>query len=87
MVKYFIDVVINKEKLSDGSPIFVAHCSRLGIASQGHDMDEVIKNIKEAVEIYLEEQPDRYDELVVETPPVFSMIEVSRGAQAASSVG
>ncbi|MEK6951707.1 MAG: type II toxin-antitoxin system HicB family antitoxin [Nanoarchaeota archaeon] len=61
--KYFLDIVINKEKLSDGSQIFVAHCTTLGIASQGENTDEAIKNIKEAVELYLEEQPEEYKEL------------------------
>ena len=51
--KYFVDVVINKEKLSDGSPVYVAHCSTLGIASQGKDVDEAIENIKEAIELAL----------------------------------
>ena len=62
--KYFMDVVINKEKLSDGSPIFVADCLSLGIASQGVDLDEAMKNIKEAIELYLEEQPEKYKELI-----------------------
>ncbi|HIH43306.1 TPA: type II toxin-antitoxin system HicB family antitoxin, partial [Candidatus Woesearchaeota archaeon] len=48
--KYFMDVVINKEKLSGGSPVFVAHCISLGIASQGKDTDEAMDNIKEAIE-------------------------------------
>ena len=52
--KYFMDVVINKEKLSGGSPVFVAHCISLGIASQGKDTDEAMDNIKEAIELYLE---------------------------------
>lgn len=61
--KYFIDIVINKEKLSDESPVFVAHCPSLGIASQGFDVDGAMKNIKEAVELYLEEQPDKYEDV------------------------
>ena len=85
--KYFIDVVINKEKLSDGSKIFVAHCPSLGIASQGKDMDEVMENIKEAAELYLEEQPEKYKELLSDELPLFSIIEVTRDAKATSSVG
>ena len=49
--KYFTDIVLNKEKLSDGSPIFVAHCTSLGISSQGKDMEEALANIKEAIEL------------------------------------
>ncbi len=34
---------------------FVAHCLNTGVASQGDSYDEAIKNIKEAVELYLED--------------------------------
>ena len=60
MAKKYLDIVINKEKLSDGSPIFVVHCPSLGITSQGKDSDEAIKNIREAIELYLDEQPEKY---------------------------
>ena len=59
--KYFMDVVINKEKLSDGSSVFVAHCTTLGIASQGKNSDEALSSIKEAIGLYLEEQPQKYN--------------------------
>ena len=85
--KYFVDVVVNKEKLSTGEPVYVAHCTALGIASQGKDTEEAIKNIKEAVELYLEEQPEKYDELGLQGHPVFSVIEVTKGAKASSVVG
>lgn len=85
--KYFVDIVINKEKLSDGNPIFVAHCPSLGIASQGKNTDEAMKNIKEAIELYLEEQPKKYDELTSEDLPLFSVVEVTRSTKAASIVG
>jgi len=84
--KYFVDVVINKEKLSDGSLVFVAHCPSLGIASQGESIDKAMENIKEAVELYLEEQPEEYEELSSDKPPLFSVIEVTRSAKAASIV-
>jgi len=74
--KYFLDIVINKEKLSNGEPVYVAHCTTLGIASQGKDTEESIKNIKEAINLYLEELPDKYDELGLQEPPMFSIIEV-----------
>ena len=78
--KYFMDIVINKEKLSDGSPVFVAHCRSLGIASQGKDMDEAMKNIKEAIELYLGEQPEKYEDLLSNEPPLFSFVEVTKNA-------
>mgnify|MGYP001612574295 CR=1 FL=1 len=84
--KYFLDIVINKEKLSDSSRIYVANCPSLGVTSQGKNLDEAFKNIKEAVELYLEEQPERYDELLSEESPLFSVIEVTRNSKATSSV-
>ncbi len=83
-----MDVVIKKEKLSDGSDIFVAHCNSLGIASQGVSIDEAINNIKEAAELYLEEQPEKYQELEVSfSLPSFSIIEVTKHAKAANIIG
>mgnify|MGYP001582358976 CR=1 FL=1 len=83
---YFMDVVINKERLSDDTPVFVAHCTSLGIASQGSDMDEAMRNIKEAIELYLEELPEKYHEITSNEPPLFSIIEVTRSAKIASSL-
>jgi predicted RNase H-like HicB family nuclease len=34
---------------------FVAHCLNTGVASQGDTYAEAVKNIKEAVELYLED--------------------------------
>ncbi len=84
--KYFVDIVINKEKLSTGEPVYVAHCTTLGIASQGKDTEEAMKNIKEAINLYLEEQPEKYEELRLEQPPMFSVIEVTKNAKAAGVV-
>ena len=39
--------------------LFVAECSELGTVSQGTTMEEALKNLKEATELYLEEFPDR----------------------------
>ncbi len=85
--KYFMDVVINKERLSTGEPVFVAHCTTLGIASQGKDMDEAIKNIREAIILYLKEQPEKYEELGLTEPPMFSIIEVTKDAKVTNIVG
>jgi len=84
--KYFMDIVINKEKLSDGNSVFVAHCPSLGIASQGKNTDESMKNIKEAIELYLEEQPEKYQDLVTDEIPLFSIIEVTKNAKITSSI-
>jgi predicted RNase H-like HicB family nuclease len=36
---------------------FVALCPETGTVSQGNNIDEAIKNLKEATELYLEEFP------------------------------
>ncbi|KHO55038.1 MAG: hypothetical protein QT10_C0007G0024 [archaeon GW2011_AR19] len=86
---YFLDIVINKEKLSDGKDIFVALCPSLDVASQGESVEEAIKNIKEAVELYLEEMPEAYEELEFTRSemPTFSIIEVKRDGKVTNIVG
>ena len=53
--KHYLDIVIVKEKFSDGSPAYVAHCTSLGITSQGASSEEAKTNITEAISLYLEE--------------------------------
>jgi predicted RNase H-like HicB family nuclease len=36
---------------------FVAYCLELGVVSQGKTIEEARKNLREAVELYLEDQP------------------------------
>jgi len=36
---------------------YVARCVELGVVSQGKTIEEAQKNLKEAVELYLEDQP------------------------------
>ncbi len=86
--KYFLDIVINKEQLSDGSDIYVAQCPSLGIASQGSTVDEAMKMIREAAELYLEETPEAYKDLDSNRNlPTFSIIEVKKNAKIANLVG
>ncbi len=87
--KYILDIVVNKEKLSNGSNVFVAHCSSLGVSSQGSNFEEAMKMIKEAVELYLEEMPEKYEELEIEknSLPVFSVIEVERNDKTTNIIG
>ncbi len=51
---YHFSAVIHQEELSDGSPIFVAHCPEIDVTSQGQSRDEAMSNLKEAVEGVLE---------------------------------
>ena len=45
-------VVVHKEK-----KYYVAECPEVGTVSQGKTIEEAIKNLKEATELYLEEFP------------------------------
>ena len=86
--KYYLDVVIKKEKLSDGKPVFVVHCPSLGIVTREFSVEEAQKNIKEAAELYLEEMPEAYEELesARKEMPTFSIIEVEKNAKIASHI-
>ena len=50
-----LSALIHKEKLSDGSPVWVALCPELGVASQGFNADEARLMLLEAVEGFLED--------------------------------
>lgn len=85
--KYFANLVINKERLSDGNNIFVAHCTNLGIISQGKTTEEAIEMIREAIELYLEECPEAYEELELQKdPPMFSVMEVIKNVKTPSII-
>ncbi len=53
-MNYKSTIVINKE-----GKWFVARSLELGVVSQGKTIEEAEKNIKEAVELYLEDQPSQ----------------------------
>ncbi len=79
--KYLLDIVITKERLSTKKSIFVAHCTSLGITSQGKDLREARKNIQEAIQLYIEEEPEKLEDLTCNEAPLFSVFEVKKGAK------
>jgi predicted RNase H-like HicB family nuclease len=48
MPKKFTAVITREDKW------YIAHCIELGVVSQGRTIEEAQKNLKEAVELYLE---------------------------------
>lgn len=52
---------------------YVAHCAELGVVSQGKTIEESQKNLKEAVELYLEDQPKARKYLSQNAPLVTTM--------------
>jgi predicted RNase H-like HicB family nuclease len=58
MSKMAFDIAVNEEMIRK-KKVFVAHCLNLGIASQGRTYEEAIKNIEDAISLYLEECPEK----------------------------
>lgn len=52
-MKHQTTIVISKE-----GKWYVARSAELGVASQGKSVDEAQKNLKEAIELYLEDLPE-----------------------------
>jgi len=51
MTRKFTTIITKESKW------YVARCVELGVVSQGKTIEEAQKNLKEAVELYLENQP------------------------------
>jgi len=63
------DIVVNEEYINK-KKIFVVHCLNLGIASQGKTVEEAIENIKDAIKLYLEENPEELPKIEELLPPM-----------------
>ena len=56
MKSYIFKVVIEEDKFEDGRTAYHAYCPALpGCHTSGHTYDEALANIKEAVELYVED--------------------------------
>jgi predicted RNase H-like HicB family nuclease len=56
MKSYIFEVVIEEDKFEDGRKAYHAHCQALpGCHTSGHTYDEALANIKEAVELDVED--------------------------------
>lgn len=47
---------------------FVAHCAELSVTSQGKTLDEAERNLREAMELYLEDVPAKERQRFIERP-------------------
>ena len=64
------DIAVNEE-LVRNNKVFVSHCLNLGIASQGNSYEEAIENIKDAISLYLEENPNEQPKMLQRLlPPI-----------------
>lgn len=62
-----LSAVIHREE-----DMYVAKCPEVGTASQGKTIEEALKNLKEATELYLEEFPLKKNE-----KPIMTVFEVT----------
>jgi len=67
-MNYKFTTIITKE-----GKWYVAYCLELGVVSQGKNIDEAKKNLREAVELYLEDQPKLKKKLSKEFPLVTTL--------------
>ena len=65
---YRFTTIFNKE-----GRWYVARCVELGVVSQGKTIEEAKENLKEAVELYLENQPKTKKFLPKEAPFVTTL--------------
>ena len=70
--------------IKKGEKQFVALCPELDVASQGYTIDEALKNLKEAVELYIEETG--VPEEIYTNGMVVANFEVKNNVKIASSV-
>lgn len=56
--KRVFDIAVNEE-LVNNKKFLVSHCLNLGIASQGKTYEEAIRNIEDAINLYLQECPEK----------------------------
>jgi len=56
---------------------YVARCLELGVVSQGKNIEEAQKNLKEAVELYLENQPKAKTHLSKIAPLIITTLELA----------
>ena len=70
-MKYTFTAVIVKE-----DKFYVAHCPELGIASQGEVFQESLENLREAIELFLQDEDPSQLNLLA-NPPVITTVEVA----------
>ncbi len=68
---YKFTTIINKEL-----KWYVVRCVELGVISQGKTIEEAQKNLKEAVELYLEDEP-KIKKYFSKTSPLITAFELN----------
>lgn len=64
--------------------MYVSWCPELDIASQGKTVEEALNNLKEAIELYLEDEDAQPPS--EKSPPILTTVSVETHAKASASV-
>ena len=70
--------------IKKGEKQFVALCPELDVVSQGYSIEEAMKNLKEAVELYVEEMG--MPEGIEESDTIIARFEVNHHAKASRAL-
>ena len=52
-----LNVVVSR---AEGEDLYVAQCVEVDVASQGYTVEEALRNVEEAIELYLEAEEDTH---------------------------
>ncbi len=62
-----MSVTLHEEEL-EGKKVFIADCVELGVSDFGDTLDEALDNLKNGVNLLLEEAPEKRELLIREEP-------------------
>lgn len=51
-----VDYYSGQDDGDDGQPYYVATCEQLGAVTDGHNLDELLKNLRELIELAIEDE-------------------------------
>ncbi len=72
--KLSCNVSVHEEELSDGTKVFVVEAIELGVSDHGEILDEALNNLKEGINLLLEEAPEKRELLEKEEPVMLTRL-------------
>jgi len=71
--KLSCSVSLHEEEL-ENRKVFVAECSELGISDFGESVDKALENLKGAINLLLEEAPEKQELLIKQEPTLVTRL-------------
>ncbi len=72
--KLSCNVSVHEEELSDGTAVFVVEAVELGISDHGETLEKALNNLKEGINLLLEEAPEKRIMLEKEKPVMLTRL-------------